>query len=448
MTTIQNGADYAPMAVRVTVAPAQSGSGTPSPENIRPLVGYTALHVYRSGADTGNPRDYSVQLPHALYGGKLEIDQTGAGTLTLEYLYVKGGWTQYATNANGYNSYRQSIALGYGNNDGSGFAYSNITASFGSFNSQTVAENRIQTPSTGTSQSYMALKSDLDPNDVEFLFRLKTPEVYAFSAEVIRSLLGVNNLWSDAGEAEITAYASGSGIYRATDNINFRGVDSMSVGLVVTDLPEVVIPEERVTFTNVPGRSGALAQTEGRSVFNDITLSVGLYCPEVTPSAIRAIGGYFRGAGELRLPNRPGGYYEARVVNQIELARILRGNKPRTFEAHFRCKPLFYLNAGLDPIEVESGEFLTNPSTVEAHPVIEIEGEGDVTLLVGDQTVQLTGLDGGIVLDGVLQEAYWDGILENAKMSGDFPTLGAGDTAISWTGTVTAVRVTPHWAEI
>ena len=70
------------------------------------------------------------------------------------------------------------------------------------------------------------------------------------------------------------------------------------------------------------------------------------------------------------------------------------------------------------------------------------------TLLVGDQTVQLTDLDGGIILDGVLQEAYWDGILENAKMSGDFPVLGAGDTAISWTGSVTAVRVTPHWVEI
>ena len=62
--------------------------------------------------------------------------------------------------------------------------------------------------------------------------------------------------------------------------------------------------------------------------------------------------------------------------------------------------------------------------------------------------MQLTGLEGGIILDGVLQEAYWDGILENAKMSGDFPVLGAGDTAISWTGDVTALRVTPHWVSL
>jgi len=448
MFTIQNGADYAPMAVRVTVAPAQSGSGTPSPENVRSLVGFENIHVFRSGSDTGTYKDYPLRLPHALYGGVLDINKTGAGTLTLEYMYVKGGWTQYATNANGYNSYRQSIALGYGNNDGSGYAKSNITAVFGSFNSQTVAENRIQTPSNGTTQCYMALQSDVDPNDVEFLFRLKTPETYAFNAQVIRSLLGVNNVWSDAGEAEITSYASGGGIYRPTDNINFKGNDSMAIGLVATDLPEVVIPEERVTFTNIPGRSGALAQTEGQDVFNDITLTVGLYCPEVTPSAVRAISAYFRGMGELRLPNRPGGYYEARVVNQIELSRILRGSAPRTFEAHFRCKPLFYLNEGLDPVEITSGEFLSNPSSIAARPVIEIEGSGDVTLLVGDQTVQLTGLEGGIILDGVLQEAYWDGILENAKMSGDFPVLGAGDTAISWTGDVTALRVTPHWVSL
>ena len=253
------------MAVRVTVAPAQSGSGTPSPENVRSLVGFENVHVFRSGSDTGTDKDYPVRLPHALYGGVLDIDKTGAGTLTLEYMYVKGGWTQYATNSNGYNSYRQSLSLGYGNNDGSGYAKSNITAVFGSFNSQTVAENRIQTPSNGTTQCYMALQSDVDPNDVEFLFRLKTPEVYSFNAQVIRSLLGVNNVWSDAGETEITSYASGGGIYSATDNINFKGNDSMAIGLVVTGLPEIVIPEERVTFTNVPGRSGALAQTEGRT---------------------------------------------------------------------------------------------------------------------------------------------------------------------------------------
>ena len=233
------------------------------------------------------------------------------------------------------------------------------------------------------------------------------------------------------------------------DYIIWKGVNSRTVGITVTELPEIVLPEERVTFTDVPGLSGSLTQTEGTDVYKDITLSVKCYCPSPTPQSVQAIAGYFRGSGRLELLNRPDGYYEARVINQIPFTKILRGNTPRTFTVSFRCKPFLRLYSGETEQEVTSGSFLLNPTGIQAKPLITITGSGDITLLVGTRIIQLTDIEDGITLDSELQEAYYGNELKNTQMTGEFPVLGAGNTAISWTGgNVTSVKVTPRWVAL
>ena len=117
------------------------------------------------------------------------------------------------------------------------------------------------------------------------------------------------------------------------DYMIWKGINSRTVRITVTELPEIILPEERVTFTDIPGLSGSLTQTEGVDVYKDITLTVKCYCPDPTPAAVAAIAAYFRGSGRLELPNRSDGYYEARVVNQIAFAKILRGNTPERFRS-------------------------------------------------------------------------------------------------------------------
>ena len=233
------------------------------------------------------------------------------------------------------------------------------------------------------------------------------------------------------------------------DYIIWKGINSRTVGITVTDLPEIILPEERVTFTDVPGLSGSLSQTEGVDVYKDITLVVKCYCSDPTPAAVIAIGEYFRGSGRLELPNRPEGYYEARVVNQIPFAKILRGNAPRTFTVNFRCKPFLHLYSGEVEQEMQSGDFLLNPTGIQAKPLITITGSGDITLLVGTQIIELEGFEDGIILDSELQEAYWNDTLKNSCMTGEFPVLGEGNTAVSWTGgNVTSVSITPRWVSL
>ena len=233
------------------------------------------------------------------------------------------------------------------------------------------------------------------------------------------------------------------------DYMTWKGINSRTIGITVTELPEIVLPEERVTFTDVPGLSGSLTQTEGVDVYKDITLAVKCYVQSPTPQSVQTIAGYFRGSGRLELPNRPDGYYEARVINQIPFSKILRGNTPRTFTVNFRCKPFLRLYSGEEEQDITSGSFLLNPTGIQAKPLITITGSGDITLLVGTRIIQLNGIEDGIVLDSELQEAYYGSTLMNTKMTGEFPVLGAGNTAISWTGgSVTSVTVKPRWVAL
>ncbi len=107
------------------------------------------------------------------------------------------------------------------------------------------------------------------------------------------------------------------------------------------------------------------------------------------------------GAGMVIFANRAGGYYKARIANQIPFEKVLRGNPHCAFSVNFGCFPFWYQ-----------------------------ENVSDIT--------------SSIVLDCALKEAYLGSTLMNDCMSGEFPVLKPGMNAISWTGAVTKVVVQPN----
>lgn len=124
------------------------------------------------------------------------------------------------------------------------------------------------------------------------------------------------------------------------DWFDFKGVRSTTYGVYVQDPPPATIPEERATFEPIPGRSGSLTLREGDAVYNDVVLSVNCFVRDLTQ--LDAIATWLRGSGDLVLGSMPDRYYKARCVNQIELAKVLRGRQHRTFAAVFRCQPYRY----------------------------------------------------------------------------------------------------------
>ena len=88
---------------------------------------------------------------------------------------------------------------------------------------------------------------------------------------------------------------------------------------------------------------------------------------------------------------------------------------------------------------------VTNPGSVYSEPVITVYGSGDITLMVGTDIVELEGISGSITLDSQIHEAYSGTASMNSAMSGEFPVLKPGQNAISWTGDVTKVEISPNW---
>ncbi len=198
----------------------------------------------------------------------------------------------------------------------------------------------------------------------------------------------------------------------------------------------------------MPGRPGSLTQLEGEDVYDDMILTATCFISD--PAQIPAIAAWLKGSGTVTFANRTGGYYKARIANQIPFEKVLRGNPHCTFAVNFRCYPFFYADAAADITVTASGTTVTNPGSVYSEPVIKVFGSGDITLMVGSTIIELNSVDGSITIDSVLKEAYKEdalgtSTLQNEKMTGEFPVFRPGANAVSWTGNVNLLQITPNW---
>lgn len=227
------------------------------------------------------------------------------------------------------------------------------------------------------------------------------------------------------------------------DYFLWNGVDCRTYGIHVTEQPPITIPLERSTQTNVPGRPGSLTQLEGEDVYDDMILTATCFISD--PAQIPVIAAWLKGSGTVTFANRTGGYYKARIANQIPFEKVLRGNPHCAFSVNFRCFPFWYQEDAASITVNTSGTIVTNPGSVYAEPILTVYGSGDITLMVGTTIVELEDISGSIVLDCALKEAYLGNALMNDHVAGDFPVLKPGANAISWSGTVTKVEIKPNW---
>ena len=203
--------------LKANIEAVQSGSGDPSPSNIRPISGWDGANVLvQAVVDPTAEADYSISWQTqcgTVYGGNFKLFKDGGKcycTVAPTKIYVKGGWEQYNSN-NGYKAYRKTIAKRKTDTSPYTDVMSNMISTFGSFNSSSMNRNIIQPPTTSQAMAYMALDENVDSNDVELVFDLlepPTPTTFEISTE-IATLLGDNNIFADCGDIEECRYVTG-----------------------------------------------------------------------------------------------------------------------------------------------------------------------------------------------------------------------------------------------
>ena len=118
-----------------------------------------------------------------------------------------------------------------------------------------------------------------------------------------------------------------------------------------------------------------------------------------------------------------------------------------TLEIKLKMHPFRYLNN--DAVVTLAGNgTVNNPGTVYSEPVITIEGNGDISLTIGKQTMQLT-IDTKATIDcrHKKQNVYdKNGNLKNTlRKRGGFFEIVPGTSGIAVSGTVSKITIKGNW---
>ena len=225
IASFPDGAEAPVKSLTVAIEPVQEGTGNPSPDNVRPISGWTGCVISHSGADTSNPTTYPITFPSeagTVYGGELTVNEDGTGRLVVDRTIKKLNELSVRTAV-----LKNGVVSAYIHNfanqsyfGASGFDYSKITCtvletkdrdvvwggSIGSISSWNQdVKMIIGTPiQEATPQAVSAWLSSLGDDEI-VVWPLLEPITYALTAlEVLETLKGVNNVWADTGDMSVT----------------------------------------------------------------------------------------------------------------------------------------------------------------------------------------------------------------------------------------------------
>lgn len=210
-------------ALTIGIEPVQSGSGDPSPENVRPISGWTGANIYDEAQydAQANPKlTISWQTEaDTVYGGTLDV--TG-GVLTVTHAVVSlndSAWDVGDGTAANIVSNDAGLVDRYGTGSRTIFGYCNYikSGSGGALDNTVIRTNGNTTNKVQlvgyktyfgveTAQEFLAIVS---ATPIQICYKLATPIEYTItSAELFTLLKGENNVWADTGDVTVTAYGT------------------------------------------------------------------------------------------------------------------------------------------------------------------------------------------------------------------------------------------------
>ena len=113
------------------------------------------------------------------------------------------------------------------------------------------------------------------------------------------------------------------------------------------------------------------------------------------------------------------------------------------FEVDFTLDPFEYTEDV--NLKLTSPGVIYNPGTIESDPKFWIVGNGTFRITINDVSFQIKDVNGSVVIDSEILEAYTDTISMNHKMVGKFPILGVGENTIEWSGAIQFMEIRPRW---
>lgn len=186
----------------------QSGTGDPTPTNIRPITAYSNTKVFVSDADTSNPVVYQAQFPagaNTIYEGTVDFIN---GILTVERMGIILDGSETWTGISGA-FYTQALPAGYSFASQDDWVCNKYTPAtriprstaipnrpdMSTFNQENYERRVFIKDSTILSEA--DLQTALASSPMVLVYSLSTPAVYNITPVIIPLNVGDNNIWTD-----------------------------------------------------------------------------------------------------------------------------------------------------------------------------------------------------------------------------------------------------------
>lgn len=223
----------------------------------------------------------------------------------------------------------------------------------------------------------------------------------------------------------------------------FKGVNSGDMGVMMLARPQREQPSANGENRQVSGRSGRLWLGDGS--YDNAAAEVTCIVPEGRMDGVLA---WLTGSGWLRFSDEPDRAYKARAIKGITRTQPFARFAAQKFTVQFDCQPFRYLYPEAADVAMTAASTIVNPGTAASRPKICVTGSGDITLSVGGYYMAFEGVTDGVTVECELMEVLnlaETQLMNSCAQMEEFPTLEPGENAISWTGSVTKVVVTPRW---
>ena len=231
--------------------------------------------------------------------------------------------------------------------------------------------------------------------------------------------------------------------------ITFNGITSSTYDIQVETPPEYIMPERDYDVIHIPGRNGDIIvdKKSYTNVPRKYNIAVGSHT-EAYSEMVNKISEWLHSAnGYARLEDtyEPDYYRLAMYSEENEISNIYH-QAGRT-AITFNCKPQRFLKSGDTKLVRTTAGSIVNPTVQTALPIIEVKGTGSGVLTINGNTITISTIGGSITINSEIQDAYAGSINRNNHiiLSAGFPVLNPGSNAISFSGGITSVEVTPRW---
>lgn len=241
--------------------------------------------------------------------------------------------------------------------------------------------------------------------------------------------------------------------------IVFNGLSSKDFGIEVWQAPNYQIPEREYETIHIPGRNGDLVidKESFKNVPRQYVISLFDRKKDFTTLSNKLAEWLHSTSGYARLEDsyEPDYYRMAIYQKNTEITNVFDRAGYATIE--FNCKPQRFLISGDTPIRSTNGSIsLVNPTNFKSSPILKAYGNVGGEIKIGDQTIELTAIDGNVVIDCETMEVYKEANDGNEKgivnwnsyvrlNANEFPKFGPGSNRITFSSGITSLEVTPKW---